>query len=308
MLLKKLKSSLYIWVFFSICTLSGSVTSAEISSASSSKIIIAHGVPGNGLNSRASFENALNLNPDYIESDLQLTKDGILICLHDPTLEKITEIESVFPNRFKLTGDEQKKEKKWFINDFTLSEIRTLKGTQDVVILDELLELVKNKAGLYLETKDPLIYRARGLDIDLALHDFLSTQVFEKPTVANNTPIIIESFHEISLQRLRELGGDRYTLIQLVWFSTWHKYMSAEGLKYVATYANGIGPLLSMVLPPSQQVVADAHAQNLVVHAWKGYEAVPPKGLDNKTYADYLLYRLGIDGLMTSTPDQVTRY
>jgi len=298
-------------LFSSICIVIGLASSLEVNAEAlkldSSKIIIAHGVPGNGLNSRLSFENALALNPDYIEADLQLTKDGVLICLHDPVLENKTNVKDVFPNRFKLIGKGDKAVKNWFINDFTLTEIKSLKATADVVVLSELLALVKNKAGLYLETKDPLIYKSRGLDIDLALHEFLSAEVYAKPDVLKTTPIIIESFHELSLKRLRELGGDRYTLIQLVWFSTWHTFMSPKGLKHVASYANGIGPLLSMIMPPSQQIIADAHEQGLVVHAWKGYEAVPPEGYDIKTYNNYLLYQLGLDGLMTSTPDQVSK-
>ena len=290
-----------------ICMGSAFVIDAKPKQSTSKKITIAHGVPGNGLNSRLSFENALALNPDYIEADLQLTKDGVLICLHDPVLEKKTNIEEVFPNRFKMIGKGENASKRWFVNDFTLAEIKGLKATADVVVLSELLSLVKNKSGLYLETKDPLLYKARGLDIDRSLHQFLSAEVYNKPEIIKNTPIIIESFHEISLRRLRELGGERYTLIQLVWFSTWQTFMSPEGLKHVASYADGIGPLLSMIMPPSQKVILDAHAEGLVVHAWKGYEAVPPKGYDIKTYNNYLLYQLGLDGLMTSNPDQVSR-
>jgi len=274
----------------------------------SKKIIIAHGVPGDGLNSRSSFKNALAMKPDFIEADLQLTKDLVLICLHDPTLEKTTNIEEIFPTRFKTINVSGKPLKKWFINDFTLAEIKSLKGTQDVVTLKELLNLAKNRTGLYLETKDPFIYHARKLDIDWELHQFLTTEVFEKPEISKNTTIIIESFHETSLKRLRDLGGERYTLIQLVWFSTWHKYMSDEGLKHVASYADGIGPILSMVLPPSQQVIKDAHARGLLVHAWKGYEAVPPKGISHQVYYEFLLYNLGLDGIMSSTPDQIKRH
>ncbi|MBL4837476.1 MAG: hypothetical protein JKY34_07840 [Kordiimonadaceae bacterium] len=278
-----------------------------VTSTNADKLIIAHSVPGGGNNGRTSFVNALALSPDYIEADLQLTKDGILVCLHDPFLEKNSNISDVFPDRFKMVSENGEQVKRWFVNDFTLAEIKELIMAVPLVTLKELVDLIGNTAGLYLEPKDHPFYQARGVDIELQLHQFLNAEVFAGQAAAPIKPVILESFHERSLHRLRELGGDRYTLIQLIWFSTWHLYMTEKGLEHVASYADGIGPMLSMILPPSSHIIKAAHANKLVVHGWKGYAAFPPKGYDIEAYSDYLLYGLKLDGLMTKAPDKIKR-
>src|SRR5215207_5620162 len=47
----------------------------------------------------ASYKLALEQGADYVEQDLAVTKDGVLICLHDPTLERTTNVEQLFPDR-----------------------------------------------------------------------------------------------------------------------------------------------------------------------------------------------------------------
>src|SRR5262245_26505606 len=70
----------------------------------------------------AAYKLALQQGADYVEQDLQITKDGVLVCLHDLTLERTTNVEDVFPDRFKMDGDK----KTWPVADFTLAEIKRL--------------------------------------------------------------------------------------------------------------------------------------------------------------------------------------
>jgi len=63
----------------------------------------------------ASYRLALAQGADYVEQDLAVTSDGVLICLHDETLERTTDVEHVFPDR-----------RPWLANDFTLEEIKRL--------------------------------------------------------------------------------------------------------------------------------------------------------------------------------------
>lgn len=46
------------------------------------------------------FKSAISMAADYIETDVQLIEDGILICFHDLSLERSTNVEQVFSNRF----------------------------------------------------------------------------------------------------------------------------------------------------------------------------------------------------------------
>src|SRR5687767_1614022 len=63
----------------------------------------------------AAYRLAIQQGADYVEQDLAVTKDGVLICLHDDTLDRTTNVEEVFPDR-----------KPWLAVDFTLAEIKRL--------------------------------------------------------------------------------------------------------------------------------------------------------------------------------------
>ena len=56
---------------------------------------------------------------------MAVTRDGVLICLHDPSLERTTNVESV-PSRFTEIEYKGKKRRVWLANDFTLEEIKRL--------------------------------------------------------------------------------------------------------------------------------------------------------------------------------------
>ena len=51
-----------------------------------------------------AYRLALEQGADFVEQDLAITRDGVLVCLHDPTLERTTDVEQVFPDRFRQTG------------------------------------------------------------------------------------------------------------------------------------------------------------------------------------------------------------
>jgi glycerophosphoryl diester phosphodiesterase len=70
--------------------------------AASAKLLVAHRgasayAPEHTL---AAYQLALDQGADFVEQDLALTKDGVLICLHDTTLERTTNVEDVYPDRF----------------------------------------------------------------------------------------------------------------------------------------------------------------------------------------------------------------
>lgn len=93
---------------------------------------------------------------DFVEIDVQMTKDGELVVIHDTTLDRTTDVESKFPDRAPYN-----------VGDFTLEEIRTLdagswfgaafEGTK-VPTLQEVLDTLRGRAGLLLEVKSPELY------------------------------------------------------------------------------------------------------------------------------------------------------
>src|SRR4051794_33376945 len=71
----------------------------------------------------AAYTLAISQGADFVEQDLQITKDGVLVCLHDLTLERTTNVEEVFPDRSRSDG---KGGKTWAVSDFTAAEIQQL--------------------------------------------------------------------------------------------------------------------------------------------------------------------------------------
>ncbi len=88
-------------------------------------------------NTILSFRKAIELEVDYIECDVHLTKDGYIVLIHDNTLDRTT----------NGTG---------YINDYSFDEIRKLdagKG-EKIPTLQELIDLIKGKVKAHIELKD----------------------------------------------------------------------------------------------------------------------------------------------------------
>jgi glycerophosphoryl diester phosphodiesterase len=70
----------------------------------------------------AAYELALQQGADFVEPDLQLTKDGVLVCVHDTSLERTTNVEEIYPDRATMVNGKQS----WPVVEFTLAEISQL--------------------------------------------------------------------------------------------------------------------------------------------------------------------------------------
>ncbi len=122
----------------------------------------------------ASYKLALLQGADFVEQDLQITKDGILVCRHDSTLERTTNVARLFPNRFSRDSTGGNSDGHWYIKDFTLKELKILdagswfdkkfSGSR-ILTFAEAVNIVRGKAGIYPELKDPEFYSAQGFDI-----------------------------------------------------------------------------------------------------------------------------------------------
>jgi glycerophosphoryl diester phosphodiesterase len=94
---------------------------------SGKKILVAH----RGASAYApehtieAYRLAIEQGADFVEQDLQITKDGAVVCLHDLTLERTTDVEEVFPDRYRADVSEDQSPgsrpaKHWYVSDFTL--------------------------------------------------------------------------------------------------------------------------------------------------------------------------------------------
>jgi glycerophosphoryl diester phosphodiesterase len=259
----------------------------------------------------AAYQLALDQQADFVEPDLAITKDGVLICLHDDSLERTTNVEEVFPDRYSRDTPGRDGAKQWLANDFTLAEIQTLDAGSwfnpkfagaRVVTFDEMVALVRGKAGLYPELKSPPLYTARGVDMVRVFVEAVKKIGLDQPASLKSTPMIVQSFDEGSVRRAAtDLPG-----IPRVFLTSNDADVSDARLKELKGFATGIAPE-KKVIERHPDMVARAHAAGLTVTAWtfRADDKIAfPSVRDEMAH---YLYTFGIDALFTNNPDQFPR-
>ena len=260
----------------------------------------------------ASYQIALDQKADFVEPDLAISKDGALICLHDDTLERTTNVKDVYPDRFSKDVTGRGGEKRWVANDFTVEEIKKLDAGSwrdakfagaRVPTWEEMVALVRGKAGVYPELKSPPLYTGRGLDMVKIFVDSVKKLGLDRPESLKATPVIIQSFDEASVRRVsRELPS-----IPRVFLTSDDKDVTDARLRELAAFATGIAPEKA-VIARHPDMVARAHAAGLTVTAWTFRADEKTKYPSVRDEMSQYLYTWGIDALFTNNPDQFPRH
>lgn len=325
--------------------------------AAVSALVIAHrGASGyRPEHTLAGYELAARLGADYVEPDLVATRDGVLVCRHEPEISGTTDVAAhpEFAARRRTARLGASRLTGWFVEDFTLAELKTLRAVErlpavrqrntmydglfEVPTFAEVLDLrerlsaeLGREIGICPEAKRPAYFRALGLPLEARLLDSLDSCGLNRP----DAPVFVQSLEVTALRYLRTLGL-RTQSLQLLKASgapldtvaegsgpSYAELASQPGLKDVSTYAQGIGPDKSLVIPRSTDgslgtptsLVADAHAAGLVVHPFTfraenrfqpvdyrrgSLEGDYGRGLDEQL----VFLGTGIDGLFTDQPD-----
>ncbi len=227
---------------------------------------------------------AYGMGADYIEQDLVLTKDDQLIVLHDLTLEQLTNVKELYPNRMRNDG-------KYYVIDFTLAELRKLRVSERSIngkarypnrfptgssnfrihTFTEELELIQglNKStgkqiGIYPEVKSPWFHRYEGKDISLRVLTTLKKYGYAE----KSSLVFLQSFDANELKRIKtellpELEMD-IKLVQLIAETSWNEtyelvngklqpysydwMFTPNAMSKIAKYADGIGPWKPMLV------------------------------------------------------------
>jgi glycerophosphoryl diester phosphodiesterase len=129
----------------------------------------------------AAYKLARDLGADYLEMDVQRSKDGVLFALHDDNLQRTTDVASKFPERKDRPA-----------NEFTIAELKTLDAGSwfnaaypdrarpsyvglKILTLDEIIDIAQgnplHKPGLYIETKEPKQFPGIERDLKEKLQD-----------------------------------------------------------------------------------------------------------------------------------------
>ncbi|USU13256.1 glycerophosphodiester phosphodiesterase [Sphingomonadaceae bacterium OTU29THOMA1] len=305
----------------------------------SAPIVIAHrGASGSRPeHTLAAYELAIDQGADFIEPDLVPTRDDVLVARHENAIGGTTDVAAhpEFASRRTTKTIDGQMLTDWFVEDFTLVELKTLRarerlpqlradnarydGQFEVPTLAEIIALARRRhVGIYPETKHPTYFARIGHPTDGLLVDQLKAAGWDSA----DAPVFIQSFEVANLKRIHALTTVR--LIQLVAgqggpadgaVSSYAAMLTPVGLRQVATYAYGLGPdkaqLWSGDAPTT--LVSDAHAAGLRVHPWT-YRAentfLPARfrrGEAPEAHGDIAVeiasaLRLGIDGFFTDYP------
>jgi glycerophosphoryl diester phosphodiesterase len=258
-----------------------------------------------------AYRLAMEQGADFVEQDLAVTKDGVLVCIHDLTLDRTTNVEDVFPARFSEHTSGTNSAPRWLVADFTLAEIKQLDAgswfdsrfaAARIPTFQEAIDLVKGKAGLYPELKDPAFYRERSLSPERLL-----AAALEQNGLAADprTPLVIQSFDEATIKTL----ATALPTVPRVWLmelGAAARVDAAGKLKEIASWATGIGPNKAIVAA-RPEVVAWAHAAGLTVTPWTFRSSNSGQFASVREEMAKFLYDYGVDAVFTDNPDQFPR-
>lgn len=286
---------------------------------------------------------AYAMNPDYIEQDVIMTKDGVLMVMHDPQLDTTTDVAKKFPGRSRADG-------KYYAADFTLPEIETLTVTERfdpatgkpvfsgrfpgdsgiefrVPKFEDELKLIQglNKStgkniGVYVEVKEPAFYAREGKDITQAVIDMLTKYGYNSPD-ANS---ILQIFDYDAVKAARDKGwkGELAMLVtkggqHLTDDKQTHAWlMTPEGMAEVAKYATIYAPGFTLLAQPDDKggykitELADLARKNgMKVHSWTlRKDQLWPGFKDTNQALDAAFKEIKLDGLFSDFPDTVVEY
>ena len=323
---------------------SGTLPQADPPKPRSSPILIAHrGASAYAPeHTQAAYELAIQQGADYVEQDLQMTRDGVLICSHDAELSRTTNVEEVFPDRAVVRNADAKGPKKgWYAVDFTLAEIKRLDAGSwfnqanpfaarkeyagvAVPTLEEAIRIIGTRARPYIEMKYVPFYESMGKDMVSALAALLKSHHLEPAALATNSadslpPVFIQSFSKASLLKLKELAPG-YPRIQLLPMEDPGREkqtatVTQELAREVAAYAHGAGPAKEMLRTTGD--VNTFHRAGLKIHpfTFRGSTTASArrplteiqkngKSLRGNLLDEMRRYQqMGIDGGFTDYPD-----
>ncbi|MDE1467308.1 glycerophosphodiester phosphodiesterase [Aurantiacibacter sp. D1-12] len=312
----------------------------------SGMLIIAHrGASGDRPeHTLAAYDLAIDQGADYIEPDLVPTRDGVLVARHENEISGTTDVADriEFADRRTTKVIDGEELTGWFTEDFTLAELRTLRarerlpdirpqntrfdGLYQVPTLAEIIQLVRAREaetgrdiGIYPEIKHPTYFIGEGHDLAAMLVEQLHAAGYE----GEGAPVFIQSFDVEPLRRLDAMTDIR--LVQLISpeggpaddpESSYADMVTPEGLAEVATYADGVGVAIPLVLNAQGQstgLISAAHQAGLLVHAWTARKenAFLPDLLrsseDDAAWGNMpvllvLLEFAGVDGVFTDDP------
>jgi glycerophosphoryl diester phosphodiesterase len=222
-------------------------------------------------NTIAGFDLAVEMKADYIEIDLQRSKDGELVVIHDITVDRTTD----------GTGK---------VGELTFEQLRSLdagswKGKQfageQIPTFEEILDRYHGKIGILIELKAPELYP--GIEEQVAAA--LTERNLHKP---QNEKIILQSFNFESMKKMDQL----LPKVPIGVLTSNRAHTTLEALHEFAQYADWFNPSYGIV---TEELVNHVHALDMQIGSWT---------VRSQEAADFL-FDMDVDAIITDYPDYV---
>lgn len=255
-----------------------------------------------------AYQLAIKQCTDYIEPDLVVTKDGVLVDRHEPEIGSTTDVAShpEYADRRTTKLLDGNPVTGWFAEDFTLAELRTLRaverlpqlrpdntaydGKWRVPTFAEVLKLATSsrtcsgkRVGIIPEIKHSTYFRQQGFDMERKVVSLLR----KYKLTSHSDPVVVQSFEVSNLQRLSRMTkvklvqlvdcqGGPYDLVSQGRDVTYADMSTAAGLRAISRYADQAGFCKDVMIPRNPDgtlaaptpVIRDAHRAGLTVVGW----------------------------------------
>jgi glycerophosphoryl diester phosphodiesterase len=228
-------------------------------------------------NTLAAVRAAIAQGSDVVELDVQRTKDGALVLMHDTTLARTTDVREVFGHR----------RSPWLVGDFTCDELRRLDAGrwkspafagERVPTLHEAVSLLRRSGvRLLLELKVPALYP--GIEAEVAAE--LRRASGDGARDGRSGMITVESFDATALRRFKAVDGSA----SIGLLARPHR----ARLRQVAEWVDQINPNHRAV---DAAYVESVHEAGMQCHVWTV----------NSRPAMTRAIALGVDGVITDHP------
>ena len=294
-----------------------------------------------------AYRLAIALGADDIELDLVPTSDGVLVVRHESEISGTSDVAArpEFAERRTTKVIDGEELSGWFVEDFTLAELKTLAarerlpelrpanreydGRFGIPTFNEVLAMVRAESvrhgrpiGVMAELKHASYFDSIGLPLDVPLLADLRRHGLDHA----RSRITVMAFETTILRRLA--GKTRVPVIQLLEephrrpvdlelagdATTYADLAAPAGLDFIDDYADGIGAHKHLVLPRNEDgeigtpssLVRDAHRRWLTVHVWTlRAEALFLPHGLDLAAEARAFLDAGVDGLITDHPDMV---
>lgn len=302
-----------------VCTLS-------ISGTAKDPIVIAHRGASGYLPEHTieAYRLGIEQGADFIEPDLVMTRDGVLVARHDIYLSSTTNVASKpeFADRKRTLGGKTD----WFVMDFTLAELKTLRARQpfqgrdrsfddqlEIPTLEEIHALVMESAasgrmvGLHIEMKRPDLFK-QAVAPDLAMQ--LSNEL--KTLKNDGIPLYFQCFDGSFVREIAPLTDAPVVLLVGGKFNTENRWFDLDiSLTEYYDVADGFGLNKALLFDASFRpngLVERLHRAEKIVHVWTVRNDALPEGFQSPEQELALLFSTGVDGLFTDFPETAIKY